>query len=468
MALYERPDFQTLNTVLEGLQTLPLNSKAVVLEMFTAASAAGWMQLAGGSIPQKAFRTVRGLSADKGINTIHEYLNACLATNSDGTQISGAGTLISDKVAKNTVHGNIANGDGKDQINYWNDIALPVVIKREGYDAVQGLPPLPSAPDFFLDPQRMELALDAITTWFAAFGYSGSATGSVHATLRNITKTAKILLRMRDSEPRKAGLVILLRDAANSIFTEFSTAIKAMLAGPIGAAVRPVTVMLPHTTAAASWAAAQAAITAVVDEHKKTDIGLGRPDSYSTLGLQSSPGQRASSVTTLSQIAGHSSGHFGGSDVAPADSASQVAGSARGVAYGWGHLSHRHGIYETGSDIAFGSTIVSYTSQIQLPTGPFCWAPYAPEKTVEKRGSWCTQPTKCKSSADHERPAGLTQDMIKSRRADKIDPDWKCLFKTVRKRSASDTPSASRGRGKGKGKGSSRGGRGGRGFQGQQ
>ena len=51
MALYKRQDFQTLNTVLEGLQTLPLNGKAVVLEMFTAASAAGWMQLAGSSIP---------------------------------------------------------------------------------------------------------------------------------------------------------------------------------------------------------------------------------------------------------------------------------------------------------------------------------------------------------------------------------------------------------------------------------
>ena len=180
MALYKRQDFQTLNTVLEGLQTLPLNGKAVVLEMFTAASAAGWMQLEGSSIPQKAFHTMRGLSADKGINTIHEYLNSRLATNPDGTPINGAGTLISEKVAKNTVHGNIANGEGKDQINYWNDVALPVVIKREGYDAVQGLPPLSSASDFFLDPPRMELALDVITTWFAAFGYDGSTTGSVN------------------------------------------------------------------------------------------------------------------------------------------------------------------------------------------------------------------------------------------------------------------------------------------------
>ena len=271
---------------------------------------------------------------------------------------------------------------------------------------------------------------------------------------------------MRDTEPRKAGLVVLLRDAANSIFAEFSTSIKAMLAGPIGAAVRPATVMLPHTTAAASWAAAQAAIAAVVDE--KTDVGLGRPDSASSPAYMSSPGQRTPSITTLSQISGHSSGHFGGSDVAPADSASQVAGSARGVTFGWGHLSHRHGIYEAGSDIAFGSTIVSYTSQIQLPTGPFCWAPYAPDKKVEKRSSWCTQPNKCKSHADHERPAGLTQEMIKSRRAEKIDPDWKCLFKTVRKRSADDAPSGGKGKGKGKGRGSGRGGRDGRSFQGQQ
>ena len=76
------------------------------------------MQLAGSSVPQKAFRTMRGLLADKGINTIHEYLNSTLAQNSDGTAIEGAGTLFSEKVAKNTVSGNLANGFAKDQIDY--------------------------------------------------------------------------------------------------------------------------------------------------------------------------------------------------------------------------------------------------------------------------------------------------------------------------------------------------------------
>ena len=53
---------------------------------------------------------MRGLSADKGINTIPEYFNSHLATNADGTQISGAGTLISEKVAQNTVNGNPKTG----------------------------------------------------------------------------------------------------------------------------------------------------------------------------------------------------------------------------------------------------------------------------------------------------------------------------------------------------------------------
>ena len=132
--------------------------------------------------------------------------------------------------------------------------------------------------DFFIDPMRMELALGVLTLWFAAFGYDGKATGSLNATLRNIANWAKVLVRMRDSEPRKAGLVVIFRDAANSIFSELATAIKVMLAGPIGAAVRLAAVMLPNTTAAASWTAATSAIAAVVDEHKKTDVGLGRPD----------------------------------------------------------------------------------------------------------------------------------------------------------------------------------------------
>ena len=109
MSLYRRQDFQDPNTELEGLQNLPLDGKAVVRAMLQAPSAAGWMKLAGGTVPQKSFRTMRGLSADKGISTIHDYINAHISTNSDGTTIEGAGTLIVEKVAKNSVSGSLAN-----------------------------------------------------------------------------------------------------------------------------------------------------------------------------------------------------------------------------------------------------------------------------------------------------------------------------------------------------------------------
>jgi hypothetical protein len=458
MALYQRQDFQDLNTVLEGMQTLPLNGKAVVSEMLTAQSAAGWLQLAGRSVPQKAFRTMRGLSADKGINTIHEYINSALATNLDGTTIDGAGTLISEKVARNTISGGIANGSGKDQLDYWNDIALPVVIKRDGRDAVATLAPLANAADFFVDPPRMELALDVLTTWFAAFGYDGRGTGSLNATLRNIMKAAKTLLRMRNTEPRKAGLIVMFRDAANSIFAEFATTIRAMLAGPIGSAMRPQAVMLPNTTAAASWTAAVAALAAVVDEHKKYDVGLGRPDGAHLLALSSPP----ASTATLSTISAHSSGQFGAQpSVLPDDSASQYGGNASGVGFGWGHLAQRHGVYEAGASIAFGANVCTYISQMSLPDAPFCWAPYAPDKTNERRSSWCTQPNICKTHADHDRPAGLTQDMISSAYTTdgKIDSTWKPLYKATKKRAASDAG----GKGKGKGKSKNAKGRGGRG-----
>ena len=50
VALYEREDFQDLNAVLEGLQTLPHDGKAAVREMLSAPLAAGWMQLAGSAV----------------------------------------------------------------------------------------------------------------------------------------------------------------------------------------------------------------------------------------------------------------------------------------------------------------------------------------------------------------------------------------------------------------------------------
>ena len=41
VALYRRTDFQDLNTLLEGLQVIPLDGKTVVKEMLSARSAAG-------------------------------------------------------------------------------------------------------------------------------------------------------------------------------------------------------------------------------------------------------------------------------------------------------------------------------------------------------------------------------------------------------------------------------------------
>ena len=468
VALYKRPDFQDLNRTLEGLQTLPLDGKTIVREMLSADSAAGWMQLAGSAVPQKAFRTVRGLSADKGISTIHEYFNSALALNSDGTRIEGAGTLVAEKVVKNTINGNLANGAAKDQIDYWNDVALPVVLVRDGRDAVADLQHMSNPSDFFLDPARMELALDALTSWFAAFGYGGKTTGSLNATLRNITKWAKVLVRMRDSEPRKAGIVTIFRDAANSIFSEFATAVKAMLAGPIGAAVRPTAVMLPGTTAAGAWTAATTNIAAIVDEHKQMDVGLGRYEQPAP------PRSRGSSVTTLSQVSSHTRGLLGGGTIVDADdSVSQYDSSNTGVAFGWGHMAHRFGVFEAGADIAFGHTLCSYTSQLQLPKGTFCWAPYAPAQTNERRSSWCTTPKECKSHTDHARPDGLTDDMITSVTGDnKPDPKWKVLYKGTSKRQRESDGAGKgkgKGRGKGKGAGKGRGGKGrGRGFGRQQ
>ena len=123
-------------------------------------------------------------------------------------------------------------------------------------------------------------------------------------------------------------------------------------------------------------AAATSAIAAVVDEHKKTDVGLGRPDQP-----LAHPTRRGdSSVATLSQVSAHSRGLLGGNTdtVVADDSVSQFAGAADdGVSFGWGHLAKRYGIYEAESNIAFGRMVCSYTSQQQLPKGTFCLAPYA-------------------------------------------------------------------------------------------
>ena len=99
------------------------------------------------------------------------------------------------------------------------------------------------------------------------------------------------------------------------------------------------------------------------------------------------------SVATLSQVSARTfGGNGGGTIVNTDDSVSQYAGNNTGISFGWGHLSQRYGIHEVGTDVAYGHTICAYSSTFQMPDGAFCWGPYAPDKTDERRSSWCTTP----------------------------------------------------------------------------
>ena len=120
--VYKQIEFQDLQRILKSLQTLPLDNRRIVAEMCKAPSAVGWMQLNGRLIPQAFFRAVSGLSAHKGIAAIHDCVNNALARTTGGMLIVNAGALISEKVAKNTVAGNIANGTGKNETDWWTEI----------------------------------------------------------------------------------------------------------------------------------------------------------------------------------------------------------------------------------------------------------------------------------------------------------------------------------------------------------
>ena len=466
--VYRQTSFQELNRFLEGNQTLPLDHRKITAGMWKAGHASGWMQLNGTAIPQPAFKAVWGLSAHKGISALHECVNVALARTTDGQVLPNAGTPVAEKVAKFTVAGNIANGTGKNELDWWSDIVQPIVAKRDGIDALSGVTTT-AVDDFFVDIRKLELSVEILTNWFAMFGYASQGTGSVNTIIRNILREAKTLTHMRDSEMRKPGLVHNFRAAASGIFKEFSSTIRAMLAGPVSAAERADKVLTSGTPAAAAWTAAVEDIKRVVDEHKLEDAGVGRSQKYQRVDSGASDVGTGSTLS-LSDIVQRKIGGRGAgsrvSTVAPDDSVSSVGTKTGSVTRGWGDMAATYGVYFTGDTLAFGNIVATYAVEITIPKDG-CLAPFAPDASKNKRNSWCTRPHLCKNS-DHNRAEGLSEDDISTARTDggKIDEEWTVLCQPTKK--TLGTAGGGRGRG-GKGRGGK--GKGGKGkgrFQRQQ
>ena len=455
--VYRQKEFQDLQRVLESLQTLPLDNRRIVAEMFKAPSAAGWMQLNGTMVPQAFFRAVSGLSANKGIAAIHDCVNNALSRTTDGALIINAGALISEKVAKNTVAGNIANGSGKNETDWWTEIIQPVVAKRDGLDALNGVF-TSSADDFFIDVRKLELSVEILRDWFAMFGFDDNGVGSATTIIRNIIRQAKVLMHMRDTESRKPGLTQNFKDAANGIFKEFAATIRAMLAGPVSAAVRPTRVLASGTPAASAWTAAVDDIKKIVDEHKLEDAGVGRKQKYLRTddGASGTPARSVISLAKSSPLGGRGSG---ASTILPDDSVSSAGKKLEeGVSPGWGDFAAKFGVTFNGDSLVFGHNAVQFEEDIEVDlTG--CLGKYAPEPESWKRDSWCTMPHICRTSNRHKRPAGLDDDKVTSTKVPdgKVDPNWQVLRPRVA------PVQKGKGRGKGGEKGKGRGGKG-RGF----
>ena len=134
------------------------------------------------------------------------------------------------------------------------------------------------------------MSVEVLTNWFAMFGYTDQGVGSVYAIIKNIIREAKTLENMRYSELRKVGLRSNFGAAANGIFRDFASAIRAMLAGPVSAAARPSRVLVSGSSAGEAYKAATEDIRKVVDEHKLDDTGVGRAQKYQRIGSELSDG----------------------------------------------------------------------------------------------------------------------------------------------------------------------------------
>ena len=194
-------------------------------------------------------------------------------------------------------------------------------------------------------------------------------------------------MHMRDTESRKPGLTQNFKDAANGIFKEFAATIRAMLAGPVSAAVRPTRVLASGTPAASAWTAAVEDIKKIVDEHKLEDAGVGRKQKYLRTddGASGTPARSVISLAKSSPLGGRGSG---ASTILPDDSVSSAGKKLEeGVSPGWGDFAAKFGVTFNGDSLVFGHNVLQFEEDIEVDlTG--CLGKYAPEPESWKRDSW--------------------------------------------------------------------------------
>ena len=443
--LYPRADYKTLLRAVEALAArTPVDLEAAATLLMSSTCAVGWLRMNGTDVPQRPFRALRAAIHSVSPTVLISALNTKLTegTSAARSATSSGELLVSEKLALATVKARLAPGSGANEIDYWT-VFQPFIVALQGADSVRLLAPLAQPEHVLLDPERLVMLTKVVPAWFEFMGFPSGGSGNITGVLRNLKNRAEQLSRMRHTEKKKAGLTRLYLSAARRIFTDFANGVQAMLQAPASTAARPAVMLAAGSPAAQQWAEFETDLEDTLKEHRRADKGLANDESVmvgpparhislaelvsgsgSVVGTPgSAAGSSVLSGTTLSGYNMDSASTAGSDSWRSTQSWQQAWQSDRqktwppGVEPEWGDMMAGCGAVMQEGKLYIGVNQWQPKTSVDLDCKQ-CLAKISPPSRADRRGKYCSKPTVCKSSSDHERPDGLADDGIVEIRPD--------------------------------------------------
>ena len=379
------PDFTSMLTELAPLHTKPLNASACATVMLKAKSPAGLMYLNSTQRPPKV-KMLEDMTAARAASAVATVFNTAVKFDRLRKPQPSWGTPLSEAVCEKLRKGTWCAFDRLDEdgvvcgagaLNWWEDIARPVVTKEDGPEVAARLSPSSKDPlALFLDSSCLERTKTIVCNTMEVIGITGTEPFTFRSMLTNIKQRLERIEALPDSDA-KSGLMAALRYATALGLEEGRQDFHLMLKSSVAVACRREAFFVEEGGAHNMFAD----IDTLIEEHTKEQR------------LARFRGKRPHEDSTPTEQVKRTQPSPGTGDPGP-----------KRVWYG--HAAEEQSVRVDDSGSVYfgqnqGSLLITRSGDSANCT-PDCYArllaakPYTSQKGYESRAKWCTNHVECR------------------------------------------------------------------------
>ena len=450
--MYGNSSYVDLSKKLEVLAAvLPLDTAAVLNLLKTHDHPAGDLFLNGRNPGQSVWKALTNVLNEEVWNTT---FNAAMSVDKEGEDHLDWLLAFDKGVPRKMLTYQFALGDGKSatNIHLFRQVLMPILTESHGAHVANKLARFASATneEFFLDSHALRTTASIAARVFAFAGFTGKGVTSFRSFWQGFTDRAQTLEDMPKEILIVKDMRVRLGKTAVLVFEGAAKEGRTNITRPWGQLAKPTDWLVPGTLAYSAVLKYDELEKELLGDLNKARHGLGR--------IPGLPG--ASQLVTTYLGGGATSETW--KEEKEHKTAAKLFEYPTGLSADWGGAATRHGIfYDDGSNgnasgICFGRVLVSFGKEFEFDIEKQCLAKLAPAKHSSTRSKWCNH-SRCTSHADHERPAGLTEDDLHCKEITSAEREKMQVIVDATEPFADFAPKKAKGEGKGEGKGSGKG-----------